>query len=234
MSRLDALEGQLAPLATRLTDLEKRPISEGVSEQAVAAYEAELARLQESLKAQRAEVEQMVADARELDAASKEAARIASAQTVLTQLKAALNNGQGIGAALAELQGLGVTAPDDLSAAADGVATLPSLIADFAPAARNALAASRSETAGSGDLLSYVTRQLGARSVTPREGDDPDAVLSRAEAAVVDGQLDAALAEIAALPDTARAEMAGWEAAATKRLSAMRAAETLAQSLNSK
>lgn len=79
-----------------------------------------------------------------------------------------------------------------------------------------------------------MTRQLGARSVTPREGDDPDAVLSRAEAAVVDGQLDAALAEIAALPETARAEMAGWEAAAAKRLSAMRAAETLAQSLNSK
>jgi len=72
---------------------------------------------------------------------------------------------------------------------------------------------------------------LGARSVAPREGDDPDAVLSRAEAAVRSGDLDTALTEIAALPDVAQSAIADWQANAETRLEAKSAADDLVQQL---
>jgi len=77
-----------------------------------------------------------------------------------------------------------------------------------------------------------LQRQLGARSVEPREGNDPDAILSRAEAALINGHLPQALAEIAALPDEAQAEMGNWVTLATIRAAALSAAAALAQSLN--
>ena len=54
--------------------------------------------------------------------------------------------------------------------------------------------------------------QIGGRAVAPRDGDDPDAVLSRVGAAVAGGDLEAALAEIAALPQGARDVLAPWVA----------------------
>jgi hypothetical protein len=69
------------------------------------------------------------------------------------------------------------------------------------------------ETAGDGAvdrLTAFVQGQIGGRAVAPREGDDPDAILSRVQAAVSSGDLDTALAEISALPEGARAEMAAW------------------------
>jgi hypothetical protein len=81
--------------------------------------------------------------------------------------------------------------------------------------------------------MAFVERQLGARSVVPRDGDSADAVLSRVEAAVSAGRLNEALTELEALPDSARAALADWEAAAKARAAALSAAEALAQSLNS-
>ncbi len=231
--KLDTLTGDVATLSKRLSDLEKRPISEGASPAAVAAYEAELAKLQESLVAQREDVLKMVAEAQALDAASTESARIASAQTMVARLRSSLDAGTAYSSVLNDLEGIGITVPADLQASADhGVATLTALTGDFVPAARAALAAAREDNAGSGGLLAYAQRHLGARSVTPREGDNPDAILSRAEAAVANGQLDEALAEIEALPDTARTALLDWEIAVKTRQAAVAAADALAQSLN--
>jgi hypothetical protein len=71
-----------------------------------------------------------------------------------------------------------------------------------------------------------------ARSVIPREGDDPDAVLSRAEAAVKGGDIDVALTELEALPEVAQEAMADWTAKARLRAEALGAAFGLAQDLN--
>jgi hypothetical protein len=110
---------------------------------------------------------------------------------------------------------------------------MASLSADFPDAARSALAATRAQDATSGgvDLGAFLTRQLGVRSVTPRDGDDPDAVLSRAEAALKSGDLTGALAELEALPDVAKSEMSGWLDQAQTRQTALDAANTLAESL---
>ena len=112
--------------------------------------------------------------------------------------------------------------------AADGVAQLSTLQAEIPDAARAALAAARA-TETDGGLGGFLKRQLGARSVAPREGDDPHAVLSRLEAAVREGRLDAALAEAEALPSEAQAAMQDWIDAAQARVDAQSATEALVQ-----
>jgi hypothetical protein len=231
----EALEAQLAAITERLTALEQRPVADAGSPEAIAAVDAQLKMLQDSLAAQRAEVEDMMAEARQMDAASAEAARIASAQTVLARMRSALDSGSGYSALIDELKALDVTAPDALTAPADsGVATLAALRDSFAPAAREALAAAREETKGTGNVMDYIKRHLGARSVAPRDGDDPDAILSRAGAAVDAGKISDALGELEALPETAGAALSEWEAAARARVAAFSAADELSQSLNAK
>ena len=96
-----------------------------------------------------------------------------------------------------ELAAGGVTVPDALSAPAkEGVADPGvALRSSFAPAARTALADARDADKTTG-LVAFLQRQTGARSVTPQEGDSPDAVLSRAEAALAGGDVAAALSEL--------------------------------------
>ncbi|MEM9552358.1 MAG: hypothetical protein AAGA05_14360, partial [Pseudomonadota bacterium] len=270
-SALDALGGQLAPvadrvaaldaelpaLAERLTTVEKRPIAEGLSEDAIAAYEREFEGLQDTLAAQREELSQTVAAQQQAlqDAATAQqaefdrilseaqtreedaeaSARRAAADTALAQLRSALDNGAPFAPQLGIIAAAGFEADPSLTSVAEtGVVTLASLREEFAPAARAALAAVRSEEGNvAGDLGSFLAQQLGARSVTPREGDDADAVLSRAEAALTKGQLDTALTEISALSDTAKQALADWTAGADTRHAAISAADALSAKLNS-
>ena len=232
-SSVDALTGKVDPLANRIAELEKRPITEGASADAVAAYEAELNKLQQSLATQRAEVEKMVSDAQALEVKAAAEARAATNTAILTRLQGKLDAGQPYEDLVSELQAGGLTVPDALTASAkDGVATVSALVTSFAPAARTALADSRDADKGTG-LVAFLQRQTGARSVTPQDGDDPDAVLSRAQAALSDGDVSGALSELKSLPDAGRAAMADWEKTAQARLAAVEAANTLASSVNS-
>ncbi|MGE4327554.1 MAG: COG4223 family protein, partial [Pseudodonghicola sp.] len=167
-------------------------------------------------------------------ARAAEAAQLAANRTALAELRAALDSGAGYENLLTELRSGGVTIPDALAATAkDGVVTLAALRDGFAPAARDALAAARAQAKGTDrSLTAFLQRQLGARSVAPREGADPDAILSRAEAALTAGNLSAALTEVDSLPEAARAALADWSALAHLRANAIAAADTLAQSLN--
>jgi hypothetical protein len=115
------------------------------------------------------------------------------------------------------------------------VPTLSELQDSFPDAARAALAAARDAAARSGEtgsLTAFLRNQLGARSLEPRAGDDPDAILSRAGAALREGRLSAALAEIDDLPDVARAELDGWAERARQRLQAVAAARQLSEESN--
>ncbi|MCB2133097.1 MAG: hypothetical protein KDE02_09510, partial [Rhodobacteraceae bacterium] len=69
------------------------------------------------------------------------------------------------------------------------------------------------------------------RSLTPRAGDDPDAILSRADAALKAGDLAAAIDEIAALPEGGKAVMAEWVGLAQRRMAALAAVSALAQTV---
>lgn len=228
-----ALNRRVDDLSAQLTDLAQAPVEASVSEEVIAAYEAELGAVQAALAQQRADVETMIADAAQMEAEATESARKAQAQAAATRLFAALDTGGAFSAEVTELQSLGVTVPDALVASAGGLTPLGALQAEFPGLARKALAAARDETAGSSGFSGFLQRQLGARSVTPRDGDDPDAVLSRAEAALTQGDLSGALSEIDALPDTAKAALSDWSDAAAARQAALTAADDLAQSLAS-
>lgn len=81
-------------------------------------------------------------------------------------------------------------------------------------------------------VATFFANQLGARSVEPRAGDDPDAVLSRAEAALRSGDLGAVLSEVSALPEPAQQELSDWVASAETRKAALDGADAVAQTLN--
>jgi hypothetical protein len=68
---------------------------------------------------------------------------------------------------------------------------------------------------------------VGVRALTPREGNDPDAILSRAEAALTAGDVAQALAEIATLPAVAQDALAAWRTQAQLRLDAQAALQAL-------
>ena len=241
------LAGKLDGIDARLTDIEKRPITENAdSEAAVAAYERELAALQASVEEQRdalqtsvdeqrAEIESLLDNAISVEEAAAETAKVASLQGALTDLTSALNSGQPFGAALATMTEQGVAdVPAALSdVAEDGVQTLNALQTRFPDSARASLGAARAsgENDSEGGVGGFLRRQLGARSVTPREGSSPDAVLSRAEAAVREGRLDDALTELDTLPAPAQEAMQDWLDDARARSAAQAATQDLSQSL---
>lgn len=125
--------------------------------------------------------------------------------------------------------------PEALLSQAQGVPTLAHLRQSFPAAARDALAMSLAETAGEGTtwdrLSAFLRSQTQARSLSPRAGDDPDAILSRAEAALSAGDLAAALREVEALPPTGRDRMAEWAGLAQRRLAAREALAVLSNEM---
>jgi hypothetical protein len=116
--------------------------------------------------------------------------------------------------------------------AASGLPTLQSLRDAFPGVARAALDAARQADMGASwtdRITAFLKTQTGARSLTPREGDDPDAILSRAEAALASGDLPAVLAELAVLPEAAKPALTDWLAQAQLRLDAAAALTSLAK-----
>lgn len=242
---LKAMGDELAGFDSRLTAIEKAPLSGAVSPESIAAYERELDALRKSitdqqaaLDAQKVEIQKMAADAVAAESNAKAQATLAASRAALAQVTSLVQSGKSFAEPLAVLGENGVAVPEALSAvAADGVPTLASLTTSFPDVARKALAVARKSGGDSGEesgggFASFLQSQLGARSVTPREGNDADAVLSRAEAAVKSGDLETATTELAALPEAALAELGDWLAQAALRKDALAAAATLAQELN--
>ena len=243
VARLDAA---IAALTNRFDTMPTITATDGTSLPApdIAAYQAEIDALRMQMQDQMAELTQTAqsqletarAEAAAIEENAAAAARQAAGRAALARVQTGLESGAPLGAALDDLQeATGEPVPDALAAVRDGVPTLASLQESFPDAARVALATARSEgVAGekSGGLGAFLRSQLDVRSVAPREGNDADAILSRAEAAVKAGRLSDALAELAALPEVARAEMSGWLAQAEARASAVTAIDMLATSFN--
>lgn len=239
------LSDQLSALDARLLEVEKRPSADGtLSDTALAAYQRELEDLRADLEAQQANVMSAAAQAEaDLAAAREEASQLeqaalaqaeaAAARAALNRVVAAVETGVPFADALADLDAADI--PDALSAAAEtGVATTSQLSEDFPAAARVALATARAEGVSddAGGLGGFLRSQFDVRSTAPREGSGPDAVLSRAEAAVKEGRTADALAELEALPEVARAELTDWTARATQRADVLNAIATLSETYN--
>lgn len=239
---LAALGDRLAQIDARLGKLEARPLPTDGAEQVAEAYRLEIQDYESEIEAMRAQLAEQQAKSEELSARVTDVADTAKAEideavtrAALMRINAALDSGGSFAPALADLAGVDV--PEALRAVADsGAATLAELRASFPGYARAALRESLKDAADGapGDrLTAFLRTQLGARSLEPREGNDPDAVLSRAEAAVNSGDLEAALTEIATLPEAGQSEMTPWVDQARAWSAAVAAADALADSLNS-
>lgn len=246
-SRIDEISGQigsfdgrfenlgttLATLEDRIAEIEARPpvvTAEGEAPVVdVTAFETQLAALQDTVSSQRAEVEAMIAEAREMEAQAADTARVAAVRAALARLQAALEDGSPFQAVIDELAANGAEIPEGLaSAAGDGVTTLSSLRAAYPDVARNALSSARSGEDTTGSIGAFLQRQLGARSVEPRDGDDADAILSRVEASLTSGDLATALQEAGTLPEAAQSALSDWIALARQRLTAQEAIAEIA------
>ncbi|MGB3408558.1 MAG: hypothetical protein WBA67_13825 [Jannaschia sp.] len=194
----DALRADLAALQAQVDGL---PVPDAGLTDRLAAFETRLATLEQ---------ETIVVENTAEDLA-REAAR--------NQLVLAMDSGLPFDE---PLDVLGGDVPEALTAmAGTGVATPSELATEFAPLAREALAeARRVEPVDGNPVTAFLRRQTGARSLEPREGTDADAVLSRMEAAVRAGDVEAALNEAALLPDEARTVLADWLARAEARVAA--------------
>lgn len=251
-ARFDALAQQVAELQSRLEgEIDAGPseavqalqervaqLQSRLDEQANAGPSDEVQALQEwvaALSQQLAEQDEAIADARE--AALREA-RLAAVSGAVAEVRAAVESGEPFDEALGTLEAAGtVEVPEVLErVASSGVATRTELQERFPEAARDALDASLSQTAGDGALDrfgAFLKAQTGARSVGEREGSSADAILSRAEARVDEGDFEAALSELEALPDAGRSAMSDWIDAARTRLDARSAAASLSPTSNS-
>lgn len=239
-SRIDALDAALAAAAGQTSD-------GTVSQAAIASLTASV----ETLKAEVAALKARPAATADADALrqlakdelaaweaanaerlrAEQAAAEQAAQQVaaLARLRETAESGAPFAQQLAAVTSVAV--PEVVTKYADtGLPTLTRLIEAFPDPARAALEASLRGQAGEalGDRLwSFLRVQTGARSLTPRDGNDPDAVLSRAEAALRDGRVPDALTELAALPPEGQAALSDWMALARDHLAVTEALATL-------
>ncbi|WP_106746582.1 COG4223 family protein [Yoonia maritima] len=233
------LRAILADLEERTTVLETVPRGSGGG-LSTSAYQAELDALRAQL-ADMTEVAETRLDTARAEAAAIEenaaaAARNAAARAALARVQTALESGAPIGAALGDLEdAIGEPTPQALIAVQGGVPTMQNLREGYADVARAALATARNEGVSGEDVSgfgAFLRDQFDVRSTAPREGNDADAILSRAESALNSGRLSDALAEISGLPEVARAEMSEWLTLAESRADALAAVDMLSTSLS--
>lgn len=249
VAQVETVTAMIAEFEVRLLTLEKRPLAEagGITGDAAKAYERELRTMRDLLETQRSDIEKLVTEATAriesvaqlaatTEIATDATAKETTVMVAVSQLQMALDHGVAFPTQIAGLVRAGVQVPETLvSAAKAGVLSLESLQSSFPAAARAGLSASVKATSGDGamdKIGSFFRSQVGARSLKPREGDDADAVLSRAEAALTAGDIMAAVGLISALPEQGQAAMAEWVSAANARVEAVEALRVLADDLN--
>lgn len=235
-AQLSGLDQSIADLADRVSALEQATIEAAIPDDLIAKYRSEVESISALLESQRGELNTFMQDAKAKADQAAEIAKNTLAGGALDRIATALDTGSEFAQAMQDYeQAMGAAAPDALAAlAADGVVTLQVLSQDYADVARAALAAARAEMdqgQGMAKVTNFLKNQFNARSVVPKSGDDPDAVLSRAEQALRDGDLAAAMDEISKLGPKAQAKMSDWIAAAQARLDAQNTVNTLIDQL---
>ena len=243
IAKLEAAPPAMAPVDTsaleaRIAALEARPAGASADPAAMAQLKQDIETLkangagvvspalQASLDAKVKETEARLAT---IEENAKASAAAAISRAAVRQIAAALDSGTPYGAALTDLTGANLPAVLT-DHAGTGLPTLQALQTDFPDAARAALDAALRANMGATwteRVTNFLRNQTGARALAPREGSDPDAILSRAEAATAKGDLATALKELAALPPEGLAALADWQARAQLRLDAAAAVQAL-------
>ncbi|MEM6465914.1 MAG: mitofilin family membrane protein [Pseudomonadota bacterium] len=256
-TQITGLEAEIGTLTSALTGIEG---GEGVSTEALAqvagfaavvdGLKAEIGALAEREGALNTRIDQVAAlaetrieeaetAASEADLAAQEAQKAALVSAALAEVDAQARAGGSFADALAALSELtGTEAPAALSAiAGSGMPSALTLRNSFGDAAGDAIKAGIRETAseegGMGARLgAFLSSQVATRSLEPQEGDDANAVLSRAQAAVNADDFSGALSELSTLAGAAADAMAPWVASTQSRLDALSALDGLSATLS--
>ncbi|MEX0971340.1 MAG: hypothetical protein WD046_12935 [Paracoccaceae bacterium] len=247
-SRIEAVEAMTARLETQLRDLVTAGMA--LDSQAAAditAYGATIEALRSriaDLDAQLAEqAARMDAITAEIHAEAETAIADATAARASSELQAALI---ALEAALADglpyagtLNWLKATQRAEVPAALDaqaatGVSSTSDLLAGFPNLAHEAIRIDiRRSGADStlGQFGAFLESQVASRSLTSQQGDNVDAILSRAEAALRTDDLAGAIVEMQTLPEHAQSVFASWMDMAAQRQAVLAGYGTLKSTL---
>ena len=235
LTELRALQAKQSEMFNRRIEaLESGSSASLVSSAETEAYQQAFLKIQADLESQRIQINKIFDDlrtqAQEVKRQKKveeqnanEIAKSALTSSALGKIQALVESGLGYQTILAELSRFTdlSLSPAIVDNAESGVASLKFLQNQFPAAARTALKKIRNEEVVSenqGVVWSFIKAQLGFRSLTPQEGVSADAVLSRAQAAVSDGDIGAALIEIKTLTDVGQTALKEWSLAAESRI----------------
>lgn len=225
---------QSTALIDRLNSLEKMSNSEFSGPLEIKSYERDIVKLQNEIERQRVQLdkisEEMVSKVGETKSKTEAAKDIKNkssqrglASSSLNKIIASVELGFGYQKDLEDLNN--IIDVSNFAAVWDnaekGVVSLRFLKNEFPANARLALKMSRQEEGLSGDgnaLFSFLKLQMGIRSLTPQKGNSADAILSRAQAAVSNGELRVALKEIGYLPEVGQIALQGWLTVAEARV----------------
>jgi hypothetical protein len=168
-----------------------------------------------------------------IEQAERRTAQAAAAAVAAGALADAAETSRPFSAELAALERLDPDA-DLLSGlrplAATGAPTRAALITGFSDAALRASTALHAPPKGASPLarvMSALSRLVSIRRIDDVTGQTPDAALARAERALSDGDLKAALTEVDSLPQPGRDAIAEWRTGAGRRLEIERRIEAL-------
>ncbi len=219
---IDAARGEIAGLSARVAKLEtEAPKGNGPD---LSALAARLDKIEAALAAPKSET-RVAPDAR---APADNAAAIA---IIAGAIAGKLGAGAPFGPELAALGRLGVDPAGlaALQAVADGAPTGSSLAASFDAVEPRVLAgAAPGETGGVVDrFLAHIRGLVHVRDLNETQGDDPQAIVSRIEAASRRGDAAAALAAFNQLPESARQAASDWAVKAHARLAADAALQSI-------
>jgi hypothetical protein len=227
-------EKQIDDLSEDLTEEQARYAA--LEAEAQARYAALEAELETAKQAAASEMQTVQSQAADLQTEAERTAARAALREAIARIEGALESGSPFAPALDQLPD-SIAVPEALTANAEtGVATLPQLRTLLPDEARAALDASIRETVSddpAGRVVAFLRSQTGARSLAPKDGEDPDAILSRAEAMVADGDLAGAIAELTLLPPSGQAEVADWVAQAETRMAVSAGLVELTETLTS-
>ncbi len=234
--RFSEIASQLENFDKRLAALEKSTIESAIPDELVAQYQDEVKRLKETLEAQRDSLQQFMSETAETANEVTQRAKDTVARGILAQIRAAIDAGGPFDTVIQEFdEQVGQALPNQLRfLAQEGVQTYQELRDSFTEAARSALNAARNElneSKGFTGIGNYLRKQFQARSVIPKTGDDADSILSRAEQALRENDLNGALNELDALPDAARDQMQPWIDQARERQDALEQLDILSQEI---
>lgn len=235
---LTAMQQRIDAQAQQIDQLLNRPAFDPALAERLQTLTAQAAALETQIQTAAEQAQSQITaaqvEAQKLQEAAEGSTRRAEAVAAIAALQTALDRGLQPDEARQTMEGVGIETPDALNREIVSLGTLQS---EFPDAVRAALRASLREESASGQgnvFTNFLRAQTGARSVEPREGDDPDAILSRANAEVEAGRIGNALTEMDALPDVAKDAplMAEWIAKAAAYRDAQAALSDLSATSN--